>query len=209
MTLIPLEVKHFVKISNQRILKDDDLIFESKLDSFSEFADELYRYGNIAYPKFHKMDQLSKLGFLGAEFLLQNVLLKEEFAQDRIGIILANQNASLDTDKKYYNLLSEGKASPAVFVYTLPNIVIGEICIKHGIKGENTFFISSEYDVKAQVSYINTLFAANEIDACIGGWVELLGNQYECFMYVVARNSVLSAVSFTDENILKYYKSNI
>ena len=151
------------------------------------------------------MDHLSKLGFLAAEVLLANKGLKEKYAQDKMGIILANRNASLDTDIKYQHLLSEGRASPAVFVYTLPNIVIGEISIRHGFKGENTFFVSDQYEIKAQVSYVKTLFAADIVDICLAGWVELLENDYECFMYLVDEDSQ----TLTEDNIEKYYKHAI
>ncbi len=85
-------------------------------------------------------------------------------------------------------MLLSGVASPAVFVYSLPNIVIGEICIRNGFKGENSFFISDRYDIPVQVNYINQLFKENIIDACICGWLELLGENYEAFLYLAVKN---------------------
>ncbi len=35
-----------------------------------------------------------------------------------------------------------------LFVYTLPNILIGEICIKFKIQGESNFFVSQFVDYK-------------------------------------------------------------
>ena len=200
-----LKIKHFVKISDNKTLKDNVLFLKSELNSFTNFADELYSKLEISYSKFHKMDNLSKLGFLGAELLLKNYTLKDIYIQDQIGIILSNSNSSLDTDIKYNNLLTVGKASPAVFVYTLPNIVIGEISIRHGLKGENAFFISDKYDIVEQVNYVNLLFQSKAVDACICGWVELVGERYDLFLCLVEKNTDSNLLDFKFENIEKNY----
>lgn len=89
------------------------------------------------YPKFHKMDALSKLGWLAAEVLLKDTAISS-LAPEQTGMVLSNRSSSLDTDLRYYATVKDF-ASPALFVYTLPNIVMGEISIRHGFKGENTF----------------------------------------------------------------------
>ena len=92
------------------------------------------------------MDSLSKLGWLAAEILLKDSFNKEALSVRKMsGLVFANANSSLDTDIKYYETAKD-IASPALFVYTLPNIVIGEICIRHNFKGENAFFISEQFD---------------------------------------------------------------
>jgi hypothetical protein len=40
--------------------------------NFATFIKALYKKETISYPKFYKMDNLSKLGFLGAEMLLRD-----------------------------------------------------------------------------------------------------------------------------------------
>ncbi len=145
----------------------------------------LYRDGQSGYSKFHKMDRLCKLGFLGAELLLSGTDLLSRYDPYEVGVILSNANASLDTDIRHQKQLETGFPSPAIFVYTLPNIVIGEICIRHGIQGENTFFIQSSFDPEAQVTYIDHLLNSQVISACVGGWVECLGEDYDCFLYFV------------------------
>lgn len=84
------------------------------------------------------MDDLCKLGYVAAEYLLEG----KTFAPLEMGMLLANAASSLHTDIRHQQLIDrEGDqaASPAVFVYTLPNVVSGEICIRHKIQGENTF----------------------------------------------------------------------
>ena len=96
---------------------------------------ELYRRFVGDYPKFFKMDTLCRLGFIAAEILLKNEKVE--------AIILANRSASIKNDTDYLATISEGNyyPSPALFVYTLPNIVTGEIAIRHHIQGETSFYI--------------------------------------------------------------------
>lgn len=96
---------------------------------------ELYRRYAGDYPKFFKMDTLSRLGFIAAE-----LLLKDEQVES---VILANRSASIKNDTDYLATIKEGNyyPSPALFVYTLPNIVTGEIAIRHHIQGETSFYI--------------------------------------------------------------------
>ena len=62
-------------------------------------------------------------------------------------MLLANAASSLHTDIRHQQLIDrEGDqaASPAVFVYTLPNVVSGEICIRHKIQGGKSPFCITE-----------------------------------------------------------------
>ena len=95
------------------------------------------------------MDNLCKLGWLCSEILLKkdsgepNVdqqKLLQDVPAESVCLLLCNANSSLDTDLRYFDTISQ-MASPALFVYTLPNIVIGEICIRNGFQGENMFLI--------------------------------------------------------------------
>ena len=84
------------------------------------------------------------------------------YKPEDIGVVLANANSSLDTDIKYFETVKD-IASPALFVYTLPNIVIGEICIRHNFKGENAFFIFEEFDAGFIQQYVSNLINNNII----------------------------------------------
>ena len=70
--------------------------------------------------KFYKMDDLCKLGYVAAEYLLKD----KTFAPLEMGMLLANATSSLHTDIRHQQLIDQDgdrAASPAVFVYTLPN----------------------------------------------------------------------------------------
>ena len=115
------------------------LLWKGELHSnTSNFLLSVYRHFNMDYPKFYKMDNLCKLGFLAVELLLKDRQLAEEYGSENIGIVFSNANSSLDADLHYFKSV-KNIPSPAQFVYTLPNIVIGEVSIRHRCKGENAF----------------------------------------------------------------------
>jgi 3-oxoacyl-(acyl-carrier-protein) synthase len=161
---------------------------------------------SIAYPKYYKMDRLSKLGFLAAEVLLKDIRLVEKYGPERIAVVLANSNSSLDTDLKYFES-TRNIASPALFVYTLSNIVAGEICIRHGIKGENAFFVLPEFDASRLFKYAEIVMSTGKTDACIAGWVDVLGDQHDVFLYLLEK-SKNEGLEHTAEQLQKLYRVN-
>ncbi|MBX9448628.1 MAG: hypothetical protein KL787_02435 [Taibaiella sp.] len=61
----------------------------------------------------------------------------------------ANQSSSLDTDIRHQNSIQDPGQfypGPAIFVYTLPNIAIGEVSIRHQLQTESMFLIQEVYD---------------------------------------------------------------
>ena len=121
------------------------------------------------------MDNLSKLAFLTAELLLKSEISEEQ--ENNIALVFANKSSSLDTDVKYQDSIVDSEnyfPSPAVFVYTLPNICIGEISIKHQLKSENTFFIFDSFDSEFMTNYSNLLLNTNKAEKVLCGWVGII-----------------------------------
>lgn len=171
-------------IRQHRIYRNDELLWEASQDlNLQDFLRAAYDRFSGQYPKFHKMDHLCKLGWLAAEVLLKEPL---DYPPAQVGLILANKSASLDTDLRYYDTVKEFP-SPALFVYTLPNIVMGEISIRHGFKGENAFFTSDHFDTELVMSYVQQLFDENAIGAALCGWVEVMNEQYEVILHLVEK----------------------
>lgn len=151
------------------------------------------------------MDNLSKLGWLANEVLLRDNFDIAKYRPEEIGIVLSNANSSLDTDIKYLETTKE-IASPALFVYTLPNIVIGEISIRHHFKGENAFFIFEEFDAEFIQQYVSNLVNNDILQCCICGWVELLNNEYKAALFLIEKDKSTNSVIFTKENLNKIYQ---
>jgi hypothetical protein len=207
-----LPVKIYINASctirEHHIYKNEQLIYKGSSTDLSGFLIAAYRHFSIDYPKFYKMDTLSKLGWLANEVLLQDSFDSTKYSPGDIGIVLSNANASLDTDIKYFDS-SKTYASPALFVYTLPNIVIGEISIRHQFKGENAFFISDGFDAGFIEQYVSNLVNNNILQCCICGWVDLLGDRYQATLFLIEQDKTANSVNFTKENLKRIIESQI
>ncbi len=180
-------IRSYAHIKNNRISVNGKIIFDGgSLNSMSEFLTEAYKYLEISYPKFHKMDALCKLGVLCTEVALKDTLFLSNNPLDKIAVVLSNASSSLETDRQHQHAIEDKSnyfPSPAVFVYTLPNIIIGEIAIKYKITGENAFFVSEKPDADLLVSYTEALFN-EEMRAAVCGWVEVDNGAYEAFIFL-------------------------
>lgn len=190
-----LENKTYIQslctIQNNEIILDGASVFKIKPTTFLDFSKQTYQNFEINYPKFFKMDSLSKLAFLGAELLLKN---QSNESDNNIALVFANNSSSLDTDVKYQNSISDPEnyfPSPTVFVYTLPNICLGEISIRHQLKSENSFFIFEEFNPAFMMNYAKVLLDSNKADKVLCGWVEYYDEEYKAFLYLVAKEGDL------------------
>lgn len=180
--------------------KDGASVFGDQSQDLSAFLLAAYQHFELNYPKFYKMDNLSKLGWLASEVLLKESFDKTKYQPEETGLILTNANSSLDADLKYWDS-AQDMASPSLFVYTLPNIVIGEICIRNGFKGEGGFYITPAFDaafIHQQVSY---LLNSNILKACICGWVDVVGDDYKAALFLVENG--VDGVEFGVNNLTK------
>ena len=189
-------------IYNKSVRKNGELLFKNDDQRLTDFLQSAYQHVGFRYPKFYKMDNLSKLGWLATEVLLQDDFEAGKYTPESIGVVLANASSCLDTDLKYYDSTKD-IASPALFVYTLPNIVIGEICIRHNFKGENAFFIFERFDAGFMQQYVSNMINNDILQSCICGWVDVLGDEYKAVLFLVEKKGT---VSFTVENINKIYE---
>lgn len=173
--------------------------------------EELYRKLGTDYSKFSKMDNQSRLGLMASEILFKKRSLTKHYQQEEIGLVLSNSEASSDTDKNYMNTIADPKdyfPSPALFVYTLPNIVGGEICIRHKIKGENTFFVSENFNAPLIHFYINALMDHTATKACIGGWINYSEKAYDAFLFTVEKEQDESGKKMDSNLLEQLYKNN-
>ena len=169
-------------IENSKIILNEQIIFETKTENFSDFAKEAYKNFELNYPKFHKMDNLSKLAFIASEMILKND------DHSKTALVFANKSSSLDTDFKYQESINSQDnyfPSPAVFVYTLPNICVGEISIKHKMQTENAFFVLDAFDEEFLNSYAAQILQSGKAEKVLCGWVELYQESYKAFVYLL------------------------
>ena len=189
-------------ISKNKVYKKGVTVFENKKTDLQSFLLSVYLHFDISYPKFYKMDNLCKLGWLASEILLKDELISIDHKAEEIAIVLSNADSSLDTDLKYFETVKD-IPSPGLFVYTLPNIIIGEICIRNHFKGPNAFFISQNFDPEFIEKYVSNLLDNNLAAQCICGWVELIGEEYQAVLFLIEKEKKESFYLFTPENMNK------
>ncbi|MET0298723.1 MAG: hypothetical protein ABW036_03145 [Flavitalea sp.] len=190
-------------IADHKVCCNGEVVYKGdKTKSVPDFLTDVYTFLDPTYPKFYKMDLLAKLGWLGSEFLLNDHFDKAAYREEDTGIVLTNANSSLDTDQRYFQTVSE-YPSPSLFVYTLPNIVIGEICIRNKFRGENAFFVFEQFNPLFLEQYVGGLIRNKVIRNCICGWTEVLGNSYKSALYLVQESA--SGIDFRAGQMEKIY----
>lgn len=184
----------YCTLDDCRIRLNEKKIFESGGISVKDFLHEAYNALKMDYPKFFKMDLLSKAGIIASDLLLSGCEYNSETVT-----ILANSSSSLDTDRNYQRTIDEHSffPSPALFVYTLPNIVLGEIAIKHKLYGESVFYINEQFEADAIFDYFcNSCSNAKRI---IIGWVECTEQRCDVLLFRVESGN--NGIKFNIDNI--------
>ena len=152
---------------------------EAELDSSAvEGLTDFYRQNKNEigdYPKFYKMDPLCKLGFLASEILLNKEGLPRFEAKEDRAIVIFTRNGSMACDKAYQETIKSPDnfyPSPSVFVYTLSNIVTGEIALRNHYYGETSCYILEERDEDLMMKILSSTFQDTGINSIIAGWLD-------------------------------------
>ena len=147
---------------------------------FAEFIRGEFKSFGESNMKFYKMSDMSKALYVAVERLLE-VENMEDVEPTRRAIVLTNRSASLDADIIHQQILNQHLAegaSPAAFVYTLANVAAGEMCIRHKIQGDNTFFIDNR-ESGIEEEYARALVERGDADAVIYGWCDYLKENWK------------------------------
>ncbi len=153
-------------------MNNSKISIESELTLENEDVVSLYRTKIGNYPKFFKMDKLSKVGFVASE-LLKKQLPENSFDSEKTAVIFASKSGSLVNDIAYQATIENKEnyfPSPAIFVYTLPNIVTGEVAIYHKLFGESLCCILP--DEEALDNLVEVILPQSNMASAIVGWVE-------------------------------------
>lgn len=157
----------YIRIRNGRLSRNGELL------ATADDAAGMYRELGCSYPKFFKMDNLSKWAWLGAEALLrtESGWAYDGARKESLGLVLATRDGCLEADKRYAESMST-IASPALFVYTLPNIMLGEMCIRHGFKGEQLCLVADSFDAELLQYQAQDLLDSRNLSHCLFGWAD-------------------------------------
>jgi hypothetical protein len=174
-------IEKYCKIEAGKCSVNGELRFEKEGVDVQTFAKSLYQELNWQYPKFFKMDKMSKLSLLASSFFLEE--------GEEVNLLFANASSSSDMDLVHQKSISDKNAffpSPAVFVYTLPNICLGEISIKYKLYSENSFFVVEKFPTSFFCSYAELLIKSGKAKRVLCAWIEVLEEDYKIVMYAVS-----------------------
>ena len=120
---------------------------------FKTYIKGLFASVSEPYMKFSKMDDYCRLGTTAVQLLLDKVGGLSQYDPYEIALIVNTDTGCIESDLAHWDNITadEYVSSPAIFVYTLPNVVAGEICIKNKIKGEGVTLVGNTDDPKAIV----------------------------------------------------------
>ncbi|PCH71681.1 MAG: 3-oxoacyl-ACP synthase [Bacteroidales bacterium] len=194
-----MQILKYCSIFDAEINDGSELVFKSDNKDLKPFLKEFYKSEKFEYPKFYKMDAQCKLAFIAAEVLFRNID-REQYQNEEIAMVFANSESTLATDMTYWES-TESVASPALFVYTLPNILMGEIAIKNKIKGENYFFVSENFDAQLLHQQTEMIFQNTETKLVVVGWVNYESEtNYFAKLFLVSKSEA-GLYPFTIDNI--------
>ncbi len=201
-----MQIKHICEISNGQVWLDNELLFEGKYDTFLPFIHDVYRDQKINYPKFFKMDPLCKLAVLGSSLILDKI---PEPEHSNIALVFANRSSCSDIDLKHLDTITGADnyfPSPANFVYTLPNIAIGELSIKYQLKTESAFFLFDTFNKPFLCTYSEALLQQNRASMVLCGWIEVFKDEYQGIFFIVSQEDADAHLLSQLENRIKTNK---
>lgn len=180
----------YVRIHKGKAIRNGSVIADIRT---SDPADMYHALG-CSYPKFFKMDSLCKWAWLGAEALLRNGKagpVYEGLDKSNIATVITTADGCLEVDKRYAETLHT-IPSPALFVYTLPNIMLGEICIRHGFTGEQICHVQDGFDAEELLFQVEDLLLNRSTTHCLFGKVDAVDEHHEVCLFWTDAQSIRS-----------------
>ena len=126
-------------------------------------------------PKYYKMDPLCRLGYIATELLLMAENSPSDMPRNDRAVVFFNGSSSIMADMVYEKSIEDKEnyfPSPSAFVYTLPNIVIGEIAIRNHYQGETSFYILNQRNDDIIEKVVEASFIDKDTTSMISGWLD-------------------------------------
>lgn len=170
-----IRLMSYACITNQQVVDNGNVIMENIDTAIKHWLSEIYKKLGHEYPKFFKMDPLCKSGYLTAELVMDHLHLAPDEMKEDWAIVCFNSAGSLDDDRTYQATIQNADSyfpSPAVFVYTLANIVTGEIAIRHKIKGESSCYVAEKFQPDVILQTVADVLQRTPARHVLAGWVD-------------------------------------
>lgn len=198
-------INAYCRIDNQQVIVNGQCVLPCDDSDPKMWAGSIYRWLGIQYPKFFKMDTLCKFGFLASELIMKQLTLSPEEPKKDWAMLCLNACSSIDTDRHYQTTIQNADnyyPSPSVFVYTLANIVTGEIAIRHKLMGESSTYIFDTLNPDTLCALVNNAIGENRANNALCGWINYDSGVCDVMMFAVsAQKSGDFGKEWTSENI--------
>ncbi|KAA0992561.1 hypothetical protein [Dyadobacter aurulentus] len=170
---------------------------------------QIYKQHEFVYPKFYKMDLLAQAGYLTSELIKRGSPgIFSGYQDDEIAMVFSNSSSSADTDMRFLKSYEDNASpSPSLFVYTLPNIILGEVAILNKWYGENMFAVFPKFTPDFFINYINITIGGGS-KAALCGWLEILEGKVDVLLFFVETNEQ-NGVPLTPENLTNLLTKNL
>ena len=96
--------------------------------------------------------------------------------------------ASSCADRTFQNTIQSSEGyypSPSLFVYTLPNILTGEIAIRNKYHGETSYFVQDTPEYVMEL--MNQVLRCSGASSVVGGWIDMNDTMtsFEARLYII------------------------
>jgi hypothetical protein len=113
-------------------------VFGQQIDFVPGTWREVYRqvFADKPCEHFGRLDPLCRYALTAAEIVGWPVAEEDE-SRSELGLVLGTEFGCFSVDAEFLKGVKGAGAKPLKFLYTLPNIALGEIAIRHAVRGLN------------------------------------------------------------------------
>ncbi len=202
------KILSYCRITDDKVILNGNLVLSNNNSDLNHWITDIYDYTKLSYPKFHKMDRLSKVGVLAAEMVMSESGFDNDNLKRDWALCCMNSSASLDDDEAYQKTIQNAEEfypAPSLFVYTLPNIVLGEIAIRHKLRCESSFYVCEKFSADAIYNAIEDVYLCESVRYVMGGWLEVGREGCDILLFVIEESDNGNLQDFSIENLRNLY----
>ena len=180
-------VRHSVHLSEKDVTVDGVKLAVTSMGK--ALVTELYKKTGGDYPRFYKMDLLCRIGLVATQLLLKAEETTTSDAAEHRAVVIVGRSGSIHADLNYLTSIMHADdffPSPERFVYTLPNIVTGEIAMRYHYHGETSFYLLPTRDASIVSDIVQSAFLDPDTTSVIGGWIDCeTDNRFEAELSIL------------------------
>ena len=127
------------------------------------------------FPRFGRFDEYTQIGCAAIFTAAWQAGFRPGSPLRNVGVVLSSQYGSFETDEAFYATTLAGPelASPNLFSYTLPNIVIGECALQFGWTGPTYVLDGQGGRGEAALAEAAAYLKSGRSEAMLAAWLEL------------------------------------